>query len=236
MKAVDLFETLKQNSYPGRGIAIGRTPCGKKIRIAYFIMGRSENSRNRVFVEDGDGIRTKAFDESKMKDPSLIIYAPVRVINGTTIVTNGDQTDTIYEYLEQGKSFEDALRTRTFEPDGPNFTPRISAIVKDDFYGMSILKSAEGDGSAVRRYFFDYPNEKPGYGHLIHTYESDGNPLPSFEGEPTLWAMVKESFDDFSDHVWEALNPDNKVSLFTRSIDIETGETRSRIYNRNVEE
>lgn len=236
MKAVDLFETLKQNSYPGRGIAIGRTPCGKKIRIAYFIMGRSENSRNRVFVEDGDGIRTKAFDESKMKDPSLIIYAPVRVINGTTIVTNGDQTDTIYEYLEQGKSFEDALRTRTFEPDGPNFTPRISAIVKDDFYEMSILKSAEGDESAVRRYFFDYPNEKPGYGHLIHTYESDGNPLPSFEGEPTLWAMVKESFDDFSDHVWEALNPDNKVSLFTRSIDIETGETRSRIYNRNVEE
>ena len=236
MKAVDLFETLKQNSYPGRGIAIGRTPCGKKIRIAYFIMGRSENSRNRVFVEDGDGIRTKAFDESKMKDPSLIIYAPVRVINGTTIVTNGDQTDTIYEYLEQGKRFEDALRTRTFEPDGPNFTPRISAIVKDDFYEMSILKSAEGDESAVRRYFFDYPNEKPGYGHLIHTYESDGNPLPSFEGEPTLWAMVKESFDDFSDHVWEALNPDNKVSLFTRSIDIETGETRSRIYNRNVEE
>ena len=236
MKAVDLFETLKQNSYPGRGIAIGRTPCGKKIRIAYFIMGRSENSRNRVFVEDGDGIRTKAFDESKMKDPSLIIYAPVRVINGTTIVTNGDQTDTIYEYLEQGKSFEDALRTRTFEPDGPNFTPGISAIVKDDFYEMSILKSAEGDESAVRRYFFDYPNEKPGYGHLIHTYESDGNPLPSFEGEPTLWAMVKESFDDFSDHVWEALNPDNKVSLFTRSIDIETGETRSRIYNRNVEE
>ena len=236
MKAVDLFETLKQNSYPGRGIAIGRTPCGKKIRIAYFIMGRSENSRNRVFVEDGDGIRTKAFDESKMKDPSLIIYAPVRVINGTTIVTNGDQTDTIYEYLEQGKSFEDALRTRTFEPDGPNFTPRISAIVKDDYYAMSILKSAEGDESAVRRYFFDYPNEKPGYGHLIHTYESDGNPLPSFEGEPTLWAMVKESFDDFSDHVWEVLNPDNKVSLFTRSIDIETGETRSRIYNRNVEE
>ena len=236
MKAVDLFETLKQNSYPGRGIAIGRTPCGKKIRIAYFIMGRSENSRNRVFVEDGDGIRTKAFDESKMKDPSLIIYAPVRVINGTTIVTNGDQTDTIYEYLEQGKSFEDALRTRTFEPDGPNFTPRISAVVKDDFYEMSILKSAEGDESAVRRYFFDYPNEKPGYGHLIHTYESDGNPLPSFEGEPTLWAMVKESFDDFSDHVWEALNPDNKVLLFTRSIDIETGETRSRIYNRNVEE
>ena len=236
MKAVDLFENLKQNNYPGRGIAIGRTPCGKKIRIAYFIMGRSENSRNRVFVEDGEGIRTKAFDESKMKDPSLIIYAPVRVINGTTIVTNGDQTDTIYDYLKQGKTFEDALRTRTFEPDGPNFTPRISAIVKGDSYAMSILKSADGNGDAVRRYFFDYPNELPGYGHLIHTYESDGNPLPSFEGEPTLWEMVKEPFEDFSDHVWEALNPDNKVSLFTRVIDIETGETRTRIYNHNEEE
>ena len=235
MKAVDLFETLKNNNYPGRGIAIGRTPCGKKLRIAYFIMGRSENSRNRVFVEDGKGIRTKAFDESKMKDPSLIIYAPVRVINGTTVVTNGDQTDTIYEYLEQGKSFEEALRTRTFEPDGPNFTPRISAIVKGGSYAMSILKSAEGDENYVRRYFFDYPEEKPGFGHLIHTYESDGNPLPSFEGEPTLWEMVKEPFDEFSDHVWEALNPDNKVSLFTRVIDIETGETRTKIYNRNQE-
>ena len=155
MKAVDLFETLKQNSYPGRGIAIGKTPCGKKLRIAYFIMGRSENSRNRVFVEDGEGIRTQAFDESKMKDPSLIIYAPVRVIGDTTIVTNGDQTDTIYDAIAEGKTFEDALRTRTFEPDGPNFTPRISAIVKGDFYEMSILKSAEGDERTARRYFFD---------------------------------------------------------------------------------
>ena len=236
MKAVDLFEELKQNSYPGRGIAIGKTPCGKKLRIAYFIMGRSENSRNRIFVEDGEGIRTQAFDESKMKDPSLIIYAPVRVIGDTTIVTNGDQTDTIYDAIAEGKTFEDALRTRTFEPDGPNFTPRISAIVKGDFYEMSILKSAEGDERTARRYFFDYPNELPGYGHLIHTYESDGNPLPSFEGEPTLWKMVKEPFDDWSDHVWEALNPDNKVSLFTRVIDLETGETRTRIYNRNQKE
>ena len=236
MKAVDLFETLKQNSYPGRGIAIGRTPCGKKLRIAYFIMGRSENSRNRVFVEDGAGIRTKAFDESKMKDPSLIIYAPVRVYEDTTIVTNGDQTDTIYDYLAQGGTFEAALRTRTFEPDGPNYTPRISAVVKGNGYSMSILKSAEGNPDTVRRYFFDYPDEVPGFGHLIHTYESDGNPLPSFEGEPTLWEMVKEPFDAFSDHVWEALNAENKVSLFTRSIDIETGETETRIYNRNEEE
>jgi len=233
MNAVDLFETLSANSYPGRGIAVGKTPCGKKIRIAYFIMGRSENSRNRIFVEEGDGIRTQAFDESKMKDPSLIIYAPVRVYKDTTIVTNGDQTDTIYEALEQGKTFEDALRTRTFEPDGPNFTPRISAIVRGDFYEMSILKSAEGNEAAVRRCFFDYEHELPGYGHLIHTYEGDGNPLPSFEGEPTLWAMVKEPFDEWSDHVWEALNADNKVSLFTRVIDLETGETRTRIYNRN---
>ena len=236
MKAVDLFETLKQNSYPGRGIAIGRTPCGKKLRIAYFIMGRSENSRNRVFVEDGAGIRTKAFDESKMKDPSLIIYAPVRVYEDTTIVTNGDQTDTIYDCLAQGGTFEAALRTRTFEPDGPNYTPRISAVVKGNGYSMSILKSAEGNPDTVRRYFFDYPDEVPGFGHLIHTYESDGNPLPSFEGEPTLWEMVKEPFDAFSDHVWEALNAENKVSLFTRSIDIETGETETRIYNRNEEE
>ena len=236
MKAVNLFETLRNNSYPGRGIAIGKTPCGKKLRIAYFIMGRSENSRNRIFVEEGEGIWTEAFDPSKMVDPSLIIYAPVRVYRDTTIVTNGDQTDTVYEYLEQGKSFEDALRTRDFEPDGPNFTPRISAVVKGDKYEMSIIKSAEGNPDAVRRYFFDYENELPGMGHLIHTYESDGNPLPSFEGEPTLWQMEQEPFDDFSDHLWEALNPDNKVSLFTRVIDLETGETRTRIYNRNKKE
>ena len=236
MKAVNLFEELSRNTYPGRGIAIGRTPCGRKLRIAYFIMGRSENSRNRISVEDGDGIRTQAFDESKMQDPSLIIYAPVRTINGTTIVTNGDQTDTIYDYLAEGKTFEDALRSRTFEPDGPNYTPRISAVVKGSGYQMSILKSAEGNPDTVRRYFFDYPQELPGFGHLIHTYESDGSPLPSFEGEPTLWEMVKEPFDDFSDHVWESLNSENKVSLFTRVIDIETGETRTRIYNRNTEE
>ena len=233
MKAVNLFETLRNNTYPGRGIAIGKTPCGKKIRIAYFIMGRSENSRNRIFVEEADGIRTEAFDPSRMVDPSLIIYAPVRVYKDTTIVTNGDQTDTIYECLAEGGTFEDALRTRDFEPDGPNFTPRISAIVKGDFYELSIVKSAEGNPDAVRRYFYDYRQELPGYGHLIHTYESDGNPLPSFEGEPTLWQMEKEPFEEFSDHLWDALNPDNKVSLFTRVIDLESGETRTRIYNRN---
>ena len=233
MKAVDLFEELKQNSYPGRGIAIGKTPCGKKLRIAYFIMGRSENSRNRVFVEDGEGIRTQAFDESKMKDPSLIIYAPVRVIGDTTIVTNGDQTDTIYDAIAEGKTFEDALRTRTFEPDGPNFTPRISAIVKGDFYEMSILKSAEGDERTARRYFFDYPNELPGYGHLIHTYESDGNPLPSFEGEPKTLELPDVDIDSLTDLIWTNLNEDNKVSLFVRYIDIATGETETRIVNKN---
>ena len=233
MKAVNLYDYLKNNEYPGRGIAICRTPCGKKLRIGYFIMGRSENSRNRVFVEEGAGIRTEAFDPSKMVDPSLIIYAPVRVLGDTTIVTNGDQTDTIYDYLAEGKSFEDALRTRTFEPDGPNWTPRISAVVKGAGYRMSILKSADGDPASAHRQFFDYDEELPGCGHIIHTYRENGNPIPSFEGEPVLFDVVKESFDDFSDHLWEALNNNNKVSLFTRSINIETGETETRIYNRN---
>ena len=233
MQAKDLFETLSSNEYPGRGIAIGRTPCGKKMRIGYFIMGRSENSRNRVFVEEGQGIRTEAYDPSKMVDPSLIIYAPVRVLDDVTIVTNGDQTDTIYDFMKDGKSFEDALRTRTFEPDGPNWTPRISAIVKGASVQMSILKSADGNDEAVHRYFFDYTDELPGYGHLIHTYRENGNPIPSFEGEPTLWQMVKEPFEDFSNHLWESLNADNKVSLFTRQINLETGEVETMIFNRN---
>lgn len=234
MKTVDLFDYLRANEYPGRGIVIGRTPCGKKIRIGYFIMGRSENSRNRVFIEEGQGIRTEAFDPSKMVDPSLIIYAPVRVIGDTTIVTNGDQTDTVYDHLAEGKSFEDALRTRTFEPDGPNYTPRISAVIKGAGYSMSILKSAEGNPDAVHRQFFDYTDALPGLGHAIHTYRENGNPIPSFEGEPVLWQMVKEPFADWSDHLWEALNADNKVSLFTRSINVETGETETRIYNKNT--
>lgn len=236
MKAVNAFDYLKENEYPGRGIVIGKTPCGKKIRIGYFIMGRSENSRNRIFTEEGKGIRTEAFDPSKMVDPSLIIYSPVRVYEDTTIVTNGDQTDTVYDYLAEGKSFEDALRTRTFEPDAPNYTPRISAVVKGAGYSMSILKSGNGDPAAAYRQFFDYADELPGYGHVIHTYRENGNPIPSFEGEPVLFEMVKEPFDAFSDHLWEALNEDNKVSLFTRSINIETGETETRIYNKNVKE
>jgi IMP cyclohydrolase len=230
---MDLYAYLKGNEYPGRGIAIGRTPCGKKMRIAYWIMGRSENSRNRVFVEDGRGIRTQAFDPSKLSDPSLIIYAPVKVLDGTTIVTNGDQTDTIYNFLKEGKSFEDALRTRTFEPDGPNWTPRISAIVKGADYQMSILKSAEGNAESTQRMFFDYNNEENGFGHFISTYKENGNPIPSFEGAPMKWTMVKEPFDAFSDHIWEALNENNKVSLFTRAIDIESGEEETRIYNKN---
>ena len=233
MKAVNLFEYLKNNEYPGRGIAVGRCPCGKKMRIAYFIMGRSENSRNRVFVEEGAGIRTEAFDPSKMVDPSLIIYSPVRVFEDTQIVTNGDQTDTVYEFLADGKTFEDALRTRTFEPDGPNWTPRISAAVKGAGYTMSILKSADGNENAVHRQFFDFTDELPGFGHIIHTYRENGNPIPSFEGEPVLWEMEKESFEDFSDHVWEALNEDNKVSLFTRQINLEDGTVETRIYNKN---
>ncbi|MCI6745777.1 IMP cyclohydrolase [Anaerolactibacter massiliensis] len=234
--AEDLFSYLRGIDYPGRGIVIGRTPCGKRMRIGYFIMGRSSNSRNRVFVTDDDGIRTQAFDPSKMEDPSLIIYAPVRVFRDQTIVTNGDQTDTIYQALEEGKTFEDALFTRTFEPDGPNYTPRISALVKGSSYRMSILKSDEGNPASTLRQFFDYSEEQPGFGRIIHTYAHNGSPIPSFRGEPVRWEMVHEPFDQFSQHLWEALNPDNKVSLFTRQITIETGETETKIFNRNEEE
>ena len=230
---MNLYEYLKGNEYPGRGIAIGRTPCGKKMRIAYWIMGRSENSRNRVFVEEGDGIRTQAFDPSKLSDPGLIIYAPVKVLKDVTIVTNGDQTDTIYDFLKEGKSFEDALRTRTFEPDGPNWTPRISSIIKGANYQMSILKSAEGNAESTQRMFFDYNNEENGFGHFISTYKENGNPIPSFEGAPMKWEMAHEPFEDFSDHIWESLNESNKVSLFIRQIVIETGEVETRIYNKN---
>ena len=200
---------------------------------AYFIMGRSENSRNRVFVEDGDGIRTQAFDPSKLSDPSLIIYAPVRVLGNKTIVTNGDQTDTIWNALKEGKTFEDALRTRTFEPDGPNWTPRISALVEGAGYKMSILKSMNLEGSAVGRYFFEYPEAENGVGHLITTYKTNGNPIPSFEGEPIRWDMAHEKFDEWANHVWEALNEDNKVSLYTCHMNIETGETKTMIFNKN---
>ncbi len=230
--SVNLFEYLASKSYPGRGIVIGRTPCGKKMRIAYFIMGRSENSRNRIFVETEDGIRTEAYDPSKMVDPSLIIYHPVRVLNDVTIVTNGDQTDTIRDFMKEGKSFEEALRTRTFEPDGPNWTPRISAIVKGSAVEMSILKSDDGDENNACRYFYDYSEMLNGTGRIIHTYQDDGNPIPSFTGEPVRFDLVKEPFDEWSKHIYEALNNDNKVSLFTRQIDIETGETKTMIFNK----
>ncbi|MBO6148874.1 MAG: IMP cyclohydrolase [Lachnospiraceae bacterium] len=236
MERIDLFNDLKDNSYPGRGIVLGRSEDGNKAVLAYFIMGRSENSRNRIFIEDGDGIRTQAFDESKMQDPSLIIYAPVRVMGGITIVTNGDQTDTIYEEMGKGKSFEESLRGREFEPDKPNYTPRISGIAciqnKDYSYSLSILKSAHGDPSSCQRFTFSYEKPRAGEGHFIHTYRCDGSPLPSFEGEPKA-AAITGGIDDFTGNLWDALNKDNKVSLFVRYIDINTGEYESRIVNAN---
>ena len=227
---LDFLTLLRENPYPGRGILVSRD------LVYYFIMGRSANSRNRIFVTTGDGIRTEAYDPAKLEDPSLIIYNPVLTLGKTHIVTNGDQTDTIYDFLQKGKSFEDALRTRTFEPDGPNFTPRISGVVEleNNCYKLSILKSADGDESSTRRYFFDYDAPRAGEGHFIHTYEGDGNPLPSFEGEPTQ-VKLDGDIDAFTALVWNALNEDNKVSLFTRYIDLESGETETRIVNKNQE-
>ena len=231
-----LENELSGCAYPGRGIVIGKSEDGTKAVTAYFIMGRSANSRNRVFVEDGEGIRTQAFDESKLEDPSLIIYAPVRVLNNSTIVTNGDQTDTIYDLMKAGKTFEQSLRTRKFEPDEPNFTPRISGILNfenGEFdYAMSILKSNNGNPDACNRYTFAYENPVAGEGHFIHTYQCDGNPLPSFEGEPKL-VEIDGDIDQFTDMVWNNLNQDNKVSLFVRFIDIETGEYETKIVNKN---
>ena len=232
MKIASLQQELQQNSYPGRGIVLGRSEDGNYAVSAYFIMGRSENSRNRVFVEENDGIKTQAFDPSKLTDPSLIIYSPVRVINGKTIVTNGDQPDTIYDFIAKGDTFENALQTRTFEPDAPNFTPRISGIIDGDRYTLSILKSANGNPDSTCRYFFDYQSPLAGEGHFIHTYRCDGNPIPSFEGEPKKIA-VNGDIDAFTESVWNSLNADNKVSLFTRYIDLTTGETQTRICNKN---
>ncbi len=233
---IALEQELKANPYPGRGIVIGRSADGKKAVTAYFIMGRSENSRNRIFIEDGEGIRTEAFDPSKLSDPSLIIYAPVRVLGNRTIVTNGDQTDTIYELMDKEFTFEQALRTREFEPDGPNYTPRISGIMhiedgKYD-YAMSILKSNNGDPSCCNRYTFTYDNAKAGEGRFIHTYKCNEEPLPSFEGEPKLVA-IDQDIDAFTAMLWESLNEENKVSLFVRYIDIATGEYETRIVNKN---
>lgn len=232
MKLLSLAEELRSNSYPGRGIVIGRSKDGAKAVTAYFIMGRSENSRNRVFVEEGEGIRTQAFDPAKLSDPSLIIYAPVRVLGNKTIVTNGDQTDTIYEGMDKQLTFEQSLRCREFEPDGPNYTPRISAAVyADGSYQMSILKSADGNGDSVQRYFFDYPQPVAGEGHFISTYKQDGDPIPSFEGEPLRFACPR-TVGDFARGLWSSLNEDNKVSLFARVIDMESGETGDIIYNK----
>lgn len=236
MNMLSLQQELSENSYPGRGIVIGRSENGKYAVAAYFIMGRSVNSRNRVFVEEGQGIRTEAFDPSKLEDPSLIIYAPVRVLGNKTIVTNGDQTDTIYEGMDKQLTFEQSLRCREFEPDGPNYTPRISGIMHLEGgtynYAMSILKSNNGDPSSCNRYTFAYENPKAGEGHFIHTYMHDGNPLPSFEGEPKL-VSIPDDMEAFTDMLWNSLNEDNKVSLFVRYIDIATGEYETKIINKN---
>ena len=236
MEMLSIEKELQGNSYPGRGIIIGRSTDGTKAVTAYFIMGRSVNSRNRIFVEDGEGIRTQAYDPSKLTDPSLIIYAPVRVLGNKTIVTNGDQTDTIYEGMDKQMTFEQSLRSREFEPDGPNYTPRISGIMHIENgtynYAMSILKSNNGSPDSCNRYTFAYENPAAGEGHFIHTYKCDGDPLPSFEGEPKLIA-VPDDIDAFTDTLWSSLNEDNKVSLFVRYIDIASGTCANRIVNKN---
>lgn len=236
MELLSIEKELRENPYPGRGIIIGKSPDGKKAAIAYFIMGRSENSRNRIFIEDGQGIKTQAFDPAKLTDPSLIIYSPVRVLGNKTIVTNGDQTDTIYEMMDRQQTFEQALRTREFEPDGPNFTPRISGILQVEDgnfnYAMSILKTDNGDEQTCNRYTFAYSSPRKGEGHFIHTYKENAEPLPSFEGEPKR-VEIKGSLDVFTDMIWNSLNEGNKVSLFTRYIDLETGKYEQRIVNKN---
>lgn len=233
-----LAQELSENTYPGRGIVIGKSADGKYAVTAYFIMGRSVNSRNRIFVTEKDGIRTQAYDPAKLEDPSLVIYAPVRVLGNKTIVTNGDQTDTIYELMDKQQTFEQALRTRTFEPDPPNYTPRISGIIhleNGSFnYAMSILKSNNGNPAACNRYTFAYENPIAGEGHFIHTYIGDGNPLPSFEGEPT-WIGIDGDIDSFTKMIWDNLNEENKVSLFVRYIEIETGKYETRIINKNAD-
>lgn len=237
MNVLSLEQELKKNAYPGRGIVLGKSANGEFAVAAYFIMGRSANSRNRIFVEDGQGIRTQAYDPSKLEDPSLIIYAPVRVLGNKTIVTNGDQTDTIYEGMDKQLTFEQSLRCREFEPDAPNYTPRISGIMHMENggynYAMSILKSNNGDPASCHRYTFAYENPKAGEGHFIHTYMHDGNPLPSFEGEPKP-VSIPDDMEAFSQMLWSSLNEENKVSLFVRYIAVKTGEYRTKIINKNV--
>ena len=236
MQLLSLEKQLNQNPYPGRGIVLGRSADGKCAVAAYFIMGRSENSRNRIFVEDGEGIRTQAFDPAKLSDPSLIIYTPVRVLGNKTIVTNGDQTDTIYEGMDKQQTFEQTLRTREFEPDAPNYTPRISGILhieNGNFnYAMSILKSSNGNPDSCSRYTFAYESPIKGEGHFIHTYIGDGNPLPSFEGEPK-WVKMEGDIDTFTDRIWNSLHEENRVSLFVRYIDIASQTYETRIVNKN---
>lgn len=236
MKKTAIADTLKATSYPGRGILIGCSEDGKNVVTAYFIMGRSVNSRNRIFAEEGEGIRTQAFDPSKLTDPSLIIYAPVRVLGNKTIVTNGDQTDTIYEGMDKQMTFEQSLRCREFEPDGPNYTPRISGVMHIEngnySYAMSILKSNNGNPDACLRYTYAYEKAAAGEGRFIHTYKCDGNPLPSFEGEPKL-VSIPDDMKEFTDLLWNSLNEENKVSLFVRYIDIETGKYETAIVNKN---
>ena len=238
MKIKAIKDELNSLAYHGRGIIIGKSADAKKAITAYFIMGRSENSRNRIFVPEGDAMRTKAFDESKMTDPHLIIYYPVRVLGNKTIVTNGDQTDTISNLMDKQMTFEQALRTREFEDDKPNFTPRISGIIHlengDMNYAMSILKSAEGDDSSCERFTYAYSNPIAGKAKFIHTYNGDGNPLPSFEGEPKTLELPDLDIDALTDLIWTNLNEDNKVSLFVRYIDLATGESDTRIVNKNA--
>ena len=234
-EVTSIGEILQANDYPGRGIVIGKSADGKSAVFAYFIMGRSENSRNRIFVEDGDGLVIHPFDESKVEDPSLIIYSPVRFCGNKLIVTNGDQTDTIYDHLTDGSSFEKALETRSFEPDAPNYTPRVSGLLdfSDGFsYKMSILKAADASGTSCNRFTFSY-SPVAGIGHFIHTYASNGNPIPSFFGEPEP-VIIENNIDDYTKLIWDNLNSANKISLYVRFIDIETGKYESRMINKNT--
>ncbi len=233
-KINDIGKILRENEYPGRGIIIGETPDGKKAVFAYFIMGRSENSRNRVFVESGNGLVIHPFDASKVEDPSLIIYSPVRVCGKKVIVTNGDQTDTIFDFLAMGDTFENALETRCFEPDAPNFTPRISGLIdfENGNYKLSILKASDAEASGCSRFTFTY-HPVSGVGHFIHTYDGNGKPIPSFFGEPEVVA-VGSDIDEYTTLIWDNLNAENKVSLYVRFIDIKSGSYESRMINKNV--